>query len=67
MPADVRVVNIMRGKDSGRLTFHDPIFQTLHGPSVGAMWRMLLQSNASLAVTFDAISLDSKQTRNDVT
>ena len=40
------------------VTFHDPVFQTLHGPAVGAMWRMLLQSNASLVVTFDAITLD---------
>jgi ketosteroid isomerase-like protein len=35
---------------TGDAVFHDPAFGELHGPEVGAMWRMLCEQAADLSV-----------------
>lgn len=39
-------------------TFEDPAFGRLHGPEVGAMWRMLTARAADLAVSLDFVRAD---------
>ena len=35
--------------------FHDPVFQDLHGPEVGAMWRMLCERATDLKIVHSAV------------
>jgi ketosteroid isomerase-like protein len=39
--------------------FHDPVFQDLHGPEVGAMWRMLCERATDLKIVHSAVQADA--------
>jgi ketosteroid isomerase-like protein len=43
------------------VTFHDPVFQTLHGQEAGGMWQMLLAGSPTLEVTFHDITITGDQ------
>ena len=38
--------------------FHDPVFRDLHGPEVGAMWRMLCERAADLKIAHSNVQAD---------
>ncbi|MDQ3365577.1 MAG: nuclear transport factor 2 family protein [Myxococcota bacterium] len=42
------------------IRFSDPVFHTLEGPRVGAMWRMLCERATSLEVTFRDVRADDR-------
>jgi uncharacterized protein len=39
--------------------FHDPVFQDLHGPEVGAMWRMLCGRATDLKIVHSKVDADA--------
>src|SRR5438067_2327595 len=43
--------------------FSDPVFQDLHGPQAGAMWRMLGQGVSGVEISFSGIEADDKTGR----
>lgn len=43
------------------IRFSDPVFPDLRGPRAGAMWRMLCERGADLAIEFRDVSSDGKR------
>ncbi|MFO0612686.1 MAG: nuclear transport factor 2 family protein [Polyangiaceae bacterium] len=43
------------------VSFTDPVFQTLHGPKAGAMWKMLIGSGSDLRLEFKDVKADEKR------
>ena len=39
--------------------FHDPVFEDLHGPEVGAMWRMLCERAEDLRIVHSQVQADA--------
>lgn len=46
---------------AGDARFSDPVFTDLHGPQVGAMWRMLTGRAQDLVVDFSRVQADDRQ------
>src|SRR3954452_5439153 len=40
--------------------FHDPVFQDLHGPEVGAMWQMLCGRATDLKIVHSNVHADAQ-------